>query len=610
MIHRARFHSFLVTGLIFFVFARSGFSQPIPTNEWVNFFSTSSTFNDEPVQIGSVVDAYDPDGVWCGTFTATTVGQYGFLLVYKDDAMTSEIDEGAETGDEITFYIDGHLAIPNGPEEALWSSNGEVIQVNIAGYSNYSPVISGFPTTLSFRADTSAMINLNAYVADLDDPDLALHWSVTGNISVTVDIDSETNLAQISAPSDFDGTEILVFEVTDDSLATDTVILDVNVIPYILTRYLTINDDWNLISWDVDTENDSLEVLLSGILPDVSVVLGFEEGGLTYDPTWPQFSSLQLMDHFHGYWIRTEAASTLDITGATVPDSTPIQLEQGWNLVSYLPDQADSVAHALTSIYDDILIVLGFDAGGLTYDPEWPQFSNLNILSPGLGYWIKLSQAATLVYPNDQVLEVLGRVPVQYHANVKPTREWISILGSTNAISGSLIQAKDPQGTICGAFTVMETGYYGMIPVYRDDPETELDEGAEPGDEIRLFVNGVEASERFTWSEFGEVIRVDLTHQSEGLIPDYALSTNYPNPFNPVTSIRFQLPDAEKVNITVYNSLGQQVLVLQNGLLPAGQHMTSWDGKDAHGKDVSSGIYLCRMQAGSYIQHQKMILLR
>jgi hypothetical protein len=595
---------------IFTFLVSTGLSQPIPTNEWVNYLSTSSTFNDMPVSVGSVIDAYDPDEVLCGTFTVTAEGQYGFLLVYKDDSMTSGIDEGAEVGDTITFYIDGHLAIGSGPDDPVWTSNGDVIQTDIAGYSNYAPVIAGFPTSVEFRAEISVTIDLNEYVSDLDNLDLTLDWTVSGAESVVVDIDTETNIAEISAPQDYEGVESITFEVADDSLATDSAILEVSVIPYILTRSIPMNADWNLLSWDVDTENDSLEVLLSDILPDVSVVLGFEEGGLTYDPAWPQFSSLQLMDHFHGYWVRTEAATTLNITGATVADTIPLQLDRGWNLVSYLPDEADSIAHALTSIYDDILIVLGFDTGGLTYDPAWPQFSNLNILSPGLGYWIKLSQAATLVYPNDQVLEHLSRIPARHHANVKPTREWISIFGSTHAISGSLIQAKDPQGTICGEFIVADAGYYGMIPVYRDDPDTELDEGAEPGDEIRIFVDDVEESERVTWSEFGEVIRVDLTHQSEGLFPDYALSSNYPNPFNPVTTIRFQLPNVEKVNITIYNSLGQQVLVLQNGILPAGKHMTNWDGKDAHGKDVSSGIYLYRMQAGPYIQNQKMILLR
>jgi hypothetical protein len=212
-------------------------AQPIPTNEWVNFFSTSSSFNDEPIQAGSVVDAYDPDGVWCGSFTVTTTGQYGFLLVYRDDNITDDIDEGSEPGDSLAFYIDGHYALTMGPGNPVWTSNGDVVQVDLSAYSNYAPVINDFPTAITFRADTSVTLNLNETVEDLDDPDLDLHWSVSGNISVIVDIDSETNLAQISAPSDYEGTEILFFEVSDDSLATDSISVPVIVEAYVSTHF-------------------------------------------------------------------------------------------------------------------------------------------------------------------------------------------------------------------------------------------------------------------------------------------------------------------------------------------------------------------------------------
>ena len=383
----------------------------------------------------------------------------------------------------------------------------------------------------------------------------------------------------------------------------------IQIVPIIKTNTLSMNAGWNLLSWDVDTENDSLEYLLSDILTDVNVVLGFEGEGLTYDPDWPQFSSLQLMDHFHGYWVRTDVSSTLDITGATVPDSMPITLEEGWDLVSYLPDDSDIVAHALESIYSDIIMVLGFDAGGLTYDPDWPQFSNLEVLSPGFGYWIKVNQATTLIYPNSQASETLSRnSPLQY-TGIKPTREWVSVLGNVNTPEGSVIQARDPQGTLCGGTIVTEAGYYGMISVYRDDPETDLDEGAQPGDEIGLYVNGVEQSEHVIWGEFGDVNYLDLTPLTTGEPLEYALSANYPNPFNPSTKIHYQLPTAEHIRIEVYNSLGQHVRSLQNGRKPAGHHEQSWDGKDTQGKEMPSGVYFCRMVAGTFTQNQKMIIL-
>ena len=51
-------------------------AQPPPTNEWVNFLSANTTLDVSPIPVGAVVDAYDPDGVWCGTFTVHTAGEY------------------------------------------------------------------------------------------------------------------------------------------------------------------------------------------------------------------------------------------------------------------------------------------------------------------------------------------------------------------------------------------------------------------------------------------------------------------------------------------------------------------------------------------------------
>ncbi|RKY56256.1 MAG: hypothetical protein DRP89_01710 [Candidatus Neomarinimicrobiota bacterium] len=164
---------------------------------------------------------------------------------------------------------------------------------------------------------------------------------------------------------------------------------------------IELNSGWNLISWNVDTQNDSIEILLSDIMDNIIVVLGFENAGLTYDPNWPQFSTLQFCDHLHGYWLKTANPSSISLTGLFIKNNTPVELEAGWNLVSYIPNHSDSVAHALESIIDNVIVVLGFDEGGLTYDPALPQFSNLQILYPGFGYWIKVSESCILVYPDN-----------------------------------------------------------------------------------------------------------------------------------------------------------------------------------------------------------------
>ena len=75
----------------------------------------------------------------------------------------------------------------------------------------------------------------------------------------------------------------------------------------------------------------------------------------------------------------------------------------------------------------------------------------------------------------------------------------------------------------------------------------------------------------------------------------FSILGNYPNPFNPTTTISFTLPSSGKANLSVYSVTGQKVQELVNGPLSAGAHAVVWDGRDAAGKPVSSGVYLSRL---------------
>ena len=85
----------------------------------------------------------------------------------------------------------------------------------------------------------------------------------------------------------------------------------------------------------------------------------------------------------------------------------------------------------------------------------------------------------------------------------------------------------------------------------------------------------------------------------------YALHPNAPNPFNPTTQIRFDLPTSSLVRLTVYNVLGQEVARLVERLMPPGQHEVEWDVTG-----YRSGLYFCSLKADSYRAQRKMILLR
>jgi hypothetical protein len=95
------------------------------------------------------------------------------------------------------------------------------------------------------------------------------------------------------------------------------------------------------------------------------------------------------------------------------------------------------------------------------------------------------------------------------------------------------------------------------------------------------------------------------------LIPDkYALHQNYPNPFNPVTTIRYDLPEQSRVEIVIFDLLGQEVRTLVKATQEPGFKSVVWDGKDNRGLTLGSGVYLYRLTAGDYVKTDKMVLLR
>ncbi|MCP3685484.1 MAG: T9SS type A sorting domain-containing protein, partial [bacterium] len=110
-------------------------------------------------------------------------------------------------------------------------------------------------------------------------------------------------------------------------------------------------------------------------------------------------------------------------------------------------------------------------------------------------------------------------------------------------------------------------------------------------------------------SDEGIITGID---QSDSIVPSiFALKQNYPNPFNATTKIDFSLPKTTLVTLTIYNILGQKVKTLVHAVKSSGDYSVVWDGADAYGMNVSSGVYIYRLATNSgFIQSEKMILLK
>ena len=156
----------------------------------------------------------------------------------------------------------------------------------------------------------------------------------------------------------------------------------------------------------------------------------------------------------------------------------------------------------------------------------------------------------------------------------------------------------------------------GTPPGYNVTPNVPFTINAEEGEVIHFYYtysyNGMEentSADPHSY-EIGSCNESNLSI-SENLLPlAFALYNNYPNPFNPITSFRYDLPEDGLVNITVYDMLGNVVNNLVNSNQSSGYKTVQWNATNNQGKPVSAGIYLYKIEVADFRQTKKMILLK
>ncbi|MCF7841808.1 MAG: carboxypeptidase regulatory-like domain-containing protein, partial [Lentisphaeria bacterium] len=151
--------------------------------------------------------------------------------------------------------------------------------------------------------------------------------------------------------------------------------------------------------------------------------------------------------------------------------------------------------------------------------------------------------------------------------------------------------------------------FTGVTPVLQVESSF-VDDDIASGHTYYYMVKAVDANGNV--SDASNVVSTMIVSVADaGVIPtEFSLDQNYPNPFNPSTQIRFGLPEASNVTMTIYNIRGQAVRTLVNGYMTAGYRTVTWDGKDNTGNLVSSGTYIYRINASDFTATRKMVLMR
>lgn len=161
---------------------------------------------------------------------------------------------------------------------------------------------------------------------------------------------------------------------------------------------IALNPGWNLISLDVVQDASTPQSVFASLIANsnLRMVTGFQsQQGVFFDPTGlPFLNTLQNLIPGEGYWVKVENADTLLVHGTAISAGFSINLQLGWNLIAYWPQETSTPGEAFAPLIAAgvLQMVTGYEQGGKFYNPNGPIFLNtLSEIKNGFGYWVKLN---------------------------------------------------------------------------------------------------------------------------------------------------------------------------------------------------------------------------
>jgi len=383
------------------------------------------------------------------------------------------------------------------------------------------------------------------------------------------------------------------------------------VLPVIIqsTMLVTYSESWNLVGLPLTVINPGYEY----IFPDALSGSLFSYSGT--------YQTEDIMEIGEGYLLRMTENSWGVFVGYPNEEVT-ISLTEGWNLFSGLS----------TSLYPDALYNYDIVQYGTIYGLDNIYYQPENI-EPGYGYWVYATGT--------------GDITLSSYDNVARQFNYPNHLENGNSLSFS---TKDYSQSLYFGVEVPKNEQlsYGLPPVFSQIPfdvrfgnnmkfVTESGEITVVSKSDQLTVDfdiQISAGENMNWvltavsgTEYildgiSEIVvptedRYFLSRES--VIPKtFALHQNFPNPFNPITYLQYDLPIESHVNLKIYDMLGHEIAQLVSSKQSPGIKTVKWDARDSMGRPVSAGVYLYQIQANDassnsgqgFTETKKMVLLK
>ncbi|HLX12821.1 MAG TPA: T9SS type A sorting domain-containing protein, partial [Bacteroidota bacterium] len=408
-----------------------------------------------------------------------------------------------------------------------------------------------------------------------------------------------------------EGDTTMVFAVTDLAGESDTAKIALHVGDYTVS----VSESWNMISLPVITPSTRV----ADIFPTaITRAFRFSKG---YVP-------LDTMKAGIGYWLKFPGAQSVVLNGVSLETDT-IALAQGWNMIGSVDLTVDTSQLVFNPPANLVSNIYAYQSG----------YVAVGAIEPGRAYWVKAAQSGALIENpshllvpaharafSDSYLEKTNLLtfddgtskqnlyfgsgsppvaPERYELPPPPPEGSLDVryLAQTNlaTLADRAGQNEAPLKILSGrksvtlSWTIRELNNAQYAIVQREQ------HGGESKDVrvIRLSAN----SGKLTLDASG------TTSYALVLEPKptaYKLYQNFPNPFNPATTITFDLPEQTPVTLKIFDVLGKEIVSLYtNQLLDAGSYTASFDGSG-----FASGLYFYRLQAGRYTSTKKLMLMK
>lgn len=380
-------------------------------------------------------------------------------------------------------------------------------------------------------------------------------------------------------------------------------------------------DGWNIAAVSL-TPNDA-NYAKSALFPTaVSAAYEYAAGYVAADP----------LAKGKGYWLKFSGAGGVGSSPGTFDSDVTATVQDKWNLIGG-PSGSVATSEIVPTGTTIASSFFGYGASG---------YYAASAIQPGRGYWVKVNGAGTLdlavssaAAPKQPaapaeflaanrivVSDARGRSQELYLADASAPVRDASFFelppappsGAFDArfASGRMLE-KWTDGSAESSFPLLVQGAAWPLTV-----RWEMNGAAAGAARFLLTTGGVacgvtmegtgSASFRDAASAAGLAIR--LSSGAAGIPAEFALGRNYPNPFNPATRFAVEVPRTSEVEVAVYDLLGRIVAPLLSGVREAGSHPLEWDGRDASGKTVPTGVYVIRMRAGEFAASMKVLLMK